>query len=229
MADIEPYKYRDPKRLMTVLRVVVLVQLAVLAVSFVAFVLQYHLLEDIRHGAFASHDEMMAAATAGDTRVRVLSVVELLVLPVALITFLVWVYRASANAHALGAQGLASGAGMAVGCYFIPFVNLVSPAINMSQVEKASRNAPDWRQQRTWWPIPLWWTLWLTMSIGGYAVALLTQEGEGIDAIETAVMLQGGYKLVEVAAYILLLIVTARISRRQRDQHAGFGTDSASA
>ena len=214
---------------MTGLRVVILIQLAVLALNFAAFLLQYHLLEDIRHGAFSSHDEMMAAATAGDTRVRVLSVIELLVLPVALITFLAWVYRASANAHALGAAGLASGAGMAVGYYFIPLMNLIAPAITMNQVEKASRNAPDWRQQRTWWAIPVWWIAWLTMGIGGYVVAWMTREGGGIDAIERAITLHGGYKVLEIAAYVLLFVVTTRVSRLQREQNASLGADSASA
>ncbi len=46
--------------------------------------------------------------------------------------FLVWVYRAHANVHALGFNELKFSPGWAVGWWFIPFFNLVQPARAMA-------------------------------------------------------------------------------------------------
>jgi Domain of unknown function (DUF4328) len=214
------YDYRDPAGTMAVLRIFIFIQLAVLAIMLVALVLQYALLQDIRAGAFASRAEMIATAEAADFRLQVLSVVGILTIAAAVITFLVWVYRTSANAHALGAGGLSAGAGLAVGSYFIPLANFVMPAINMSEVERASRDAANWAQLSTWWGVPLWWTTWVIMNLTGLFIGLATRgTSADLGSLETVIVAQGGYKVVEILAYVLLLAVATRVTRLQRAQH----------
>ena len=226
---MKQYIYRDPRRVTRVLQIVVACHLAMLAVTFAVFVMQYILIQDMIAGTFSSRTDMLAAAQAGDARVQITGAIDALLIPVAAVTFLFWVYRTSANAHALvqakGAPDLSASAGLSVGYFVIPFANFVVPPGNMSEVEKASRDAANWKQLPFWPGIALWWTTWLVMNVSGLIVAAFSLGRSGLDQIAQVVALQGGYKILEAVTWIVVLVLVARVTRLQRAQH----TDAAPA
>jgi len=198
-----------------VLRIAIFIQIAVLVATFANFIIQYNLLEAIRGGEFSSRTEMLAAANAGDTRVRFLAALAFPALAFAVVALLFWVYRVTANAHARGAEGLSASAGLAVAYFFIPFANIVMPGKVLSEVERAGRSPSNWRQLKTWMVIPLWWATWIIMNLAGLALSRLPI-GPGIDALEQFVAINIGYKVLELIAYALTLVVAVRITRLQR-------------
>ena len=83
------------------------------------------------------------------------------------IVILRWIYLASANARALGAEDLMGRPGWAVAWFFIPLANLVMPFMTVRDIWKASANPKDWQIGSTPIAIPLWWTCWIISGIAG--------------------------------------------------------------
>lgn len=155
----------------------------------------------------------MAAGQNNDARVGLLATLSEIAVPAAQVMFFVWLYRAVANVHALGAD-IGVGAGLAIGIYFIPFVNLFLPPVAMNELVRASKNAANWRQQKGWWLVPVWWVLWLTMNIGGYALSFLTS-AKDVESLKSATVLACGDKVVEILAWISVAFLTGSIARHQ--------------
>src|SRR6202008_4478889 len=117
---------------------VTLVALAVLSLVELArlggLAVQDYLLVSFRDHTFVG--DYMQSARANDARLNGLAPLSTLAVLAMLVIFLCWTYRAMSNVRALGASGVDS-PGWAVGCYFIPFVNLVAPYTAMSQIWRA--------------------------------------------------------------------------------------------
>ncbi|HYI49680.1 MAG TPA: DUF4328 domain-containing protein [Allosphingosinicella sp.] len=98
------------------------------------------------------------------------------------IAFLVWLYRAKANARALGAGDMMVSPGWAVGWYFVPLANLVMPFTTMRELWQASARPRDWQLAPGSPVIPVWWACWLGSSITGNAAFLfrLQQDREAL-------------------------------------------------
>lgn len=96
----------------------------------------------------------------------------------AAIATLVWIYRANAKAHRLGAKDMMVRPGWAVAWFFIPLANLVMPFMAMRELWKASANPGDWQIERTPITLPLWWACWLISGIAGTVAFRLTLEAE---------------------------------------------------
>lgn len=75
-----------------------------------------------------------------------------------------WIYRASANAHAIGG-GLSITPGWAVGWYFVPFANLVKPFEAMKETWLASHYGSDWGRGDATDLLNWWWGLWIVTNI----------------------------------------------------------------
>src|SRR5271155_2156330 len=170
MSDDARYEYQDPSRAMGWLSACIWILLLFLAASIASLVLQYQLLDAIGAHRFASRDEMISAANDSDLRVRLAVLGSGIFGFITAITFFVWLYRASANVHALGASELNAGPGLAIGFYFIPFINLFMPFITMGEIWKASIDAPHWKEQKGTLLIPLWWLLQIGSGIAGIAL-----------------------------------------------------------
>jgi hypothetical protein len=89
------------------------------------------------------HDEV--ATTPSD----VIGIIITIVSWASIILFLIWMYRAAANARVLDPQAMTISPGMAVGGYFIPVVNLVLPYLAMAGIARASR--VEWFWVAMWW------------------------------------------------------------------------------
>lgn len=68
-----------------------------------------------------------------------------------------WIYRAHANLRAASIDGLEFSPGWAVGCYFIPIVNLFKPFQDMRELWNATHGQSDGlpadSRLTTWWGV----------------------------------------------------------------------------
>lgn len=91
------------------------------------------------------------------------------------------VYRLARNLHATGSQGNVPDPAWAVGCWFVPFVNLAFPAVVISRIWKQSFGLSGERD-RSRAAIGWWWSLWIGTAILSWMAALLTAGSQQPDA-----------------------------------------------
>jgi hypothetical protein len=95
------------------------------------------------------------------------------------VTFLMWIYRANKNLHALGSQA-SDTPGWAVGFWFIPFLNLYKPFRNAQEVWVLSGQGTTERDEDGYSVQPnasgapqiitAWWTAWILSGITARAI-----------------------------------------------------------
>lgn len=131
-------------------------------ISMISGALEHQLLVAIRDGTFTLRDNITARAEASDTRQMVIGGLQFVSTLLILILWLVWTYKSSKFANALGASETGFTPGWSVGWYFIPFANLVQPCRALARIVKATRSPADWRKG-TGGTLPLAW--WLSFWI----------------------------------------------------------------
>jgi hypothetical protein len=133
------------------------------------------------------------------------------------IVFLVWISRANANAHALGANDMSITPGWSVGWFFIPFANLVKPYINVREIWNASDSDP--RDVSASGSAPLivsaWWALWLLSGFCGQASFHATWNASTPEQKMFAQYLNIADDILAVGAAILVIGVVHGIHDRQ--------------
>lgn len=137
------------------------------------------------------------------------------------ITFLVWTYRATSNAHALGAQGMQATPGWAVGYWFIPIANLFKPYQAFCEVHRASeaRDPHDWSSRPVPGVFPAWWFCWI---VGGILSRIESRAAtRGWDLAEAAIPLSVSSSLLGVASAFLAIMVIRSIDAAQQDKVEG--------
>src|SRR5579885_27683 len=136
--------YRSASAFATCAPILLVAEALVSAAAALSDAYQIRLLDMIRFDMPIPPD----LTEAQDVRQRLLAGLEVGVSLPALIVFLAWVYRASRNARALGAEGMKYTPGWSVGWFFVPFANLVLPYLVMREIWQASRAEPglEWRQ-----------------------------------------------------------------------------------
>src|SRR5262249_9733732 len=111
------------------------------------------------------------------------------------VAWLVWFYQAHKNLPGLGAQGLRSSPGWAVGSFFVPILALFWPYQVAQEIYKAS--SPDawledgfaWRDEPRSYLIGFWWLFWLVWVVVGQIAVQMDWSLDNPDAA-TAVVLQ---------------------------------------
>lgn len=143
-----------------------------------------------------------------------LLIVQFLLFIVAAIVALRWIYLASANARALGAQDMMVSPGWAVGWFFVPLMNLVMPYMMMRELWKASAKPGDWQIEPSPAAILLWWILWVASGVTGvigFRMSLEPELSEG-GAAEFVFMLSD---LCFIPALFLFAWLIGRIQTMQ--------------
>lgn len=128
-----------------------------------------------------------------------------------------WIYRASANAHAM-AGGFQTPPPWAVGWFFIPIANLFKPYKSMSETWRASHSPEAWR--KTFAPSVLgqWWACWIVSNIAGNASFRLT-----MNATDAAGLIAGSAcsvvsSVAGIAAALLLRRIVLAITDAQTNR-----------
>jgi len=147
-----------------------------------------------------------------------LAVIELILYVATVIVFCMWLYRAYGNLRAFKTwQRLDHSPGMAVGSFFIPFVNLILPYRAVKEVWQKSRLPDESLLSEPGPPasFPLWWMFWLLASFSGN-ISMRASFNENVSE-RTATMISivaGGLSIV--AAFFAYLVVDA-IDKRQEE------------
>lgn len=210
MAD-KPYRDLD---IVTKVALAALVVLSLLELARLGgLLIQNNLLVSFRDHTFTG--DYMQSARANDARLRTLAPLSGVAVLTMLIVFLRWTYRAMSNVHALGANGVDSPA-WAVGCFFIPFVNLVAPYTAMSQIWRASISAGDWKAENA--PIVgIWWALWLIAGLGGWSVILMAGQ-HGVDPALLRTRATMADTALDIVRNVVMMVMVLRVRAAQNAQ-----------
>lgn len=126
-----------------------------------------------------------------------------------------WIYRASANAHALSGE-MDISPGWAVGWYFVPFANLVKPFQAMRETWMASHYRTGWQGESSPPLLFAWWGLWLaTNVISNISFRMGLGEDVGLEQLETIAALDLGAALLNLPLVIILIVIMRRIEAAQ--------------
>src|ERR1044072_652915 len=102
--------------------------------------------------------------------ILLLGILELMIYLTTVVFFCMWLYRSYNNLRAFDQWGVPDySAGLAVGSFFIPFVNLVLPYRCVREVWQKSGLAGEDRFSAPDPPasFPLWWMFWILASVVG--------------------------------------------------------------
>jgi len=80
--------------------------------------------------------------------------------------FLLWKHRAASNAWIMNASVMTITPAMSVGCYFIPFVNLVMPCQAMAGIARASYGSTT--------GVAAWWATQIISMIAGLGIGIMS-------------------------------------------------------
>lgn len=125
-----------------------------------------------------------------------------------------WIYRASANAHALSDEMTIS-PGWAVGWYFVPFMNLVRPYQAMREIWLASHFRGNWHGESAPAILGWWWGLWIVTNILGnisFRLSMSLEDGASLDLV-TFLDLAGSVLTIPLS--LALIAIMRRTARAQ--------------
>ena len=98
---------------------------------------------------------------------RLFSILQLLTWLASLSLFLIWLYRANANARAMGAEDLMGSPGLSVAWFFVPIAWFFMPYIVVRDTWKASEAPRDWQGRSTPPLVGFWWAGMLVANVAG--------------------------------------------------------------
>lgn len=146
--------------------------------------------------------------------VALLAIVELALFVGCAVVFLIWLYRASANARALGARDMMVSPGWAVGWYFVPLANLGMPYVTMRDLWKASAKPRDWQIESAPATVTLWWGCWIVANLTG-VIAFRLELEMGSEALPATYGLSLVSEIFTIPAALLLTRIIAGIQAMQ--------------
>lgn len=145
----------------------------------------------------------------------------------AAIAVLMWLHRVVRNNHVLGERYLRFSPGFAVGCWFIPFANLVFPYQAVREAWGASDPELPWstpdtrRHSRGGGLVAAWWSTFIVGSLASVAT-LGYGPNSGVDVltrVRAITYITVVQEVLHFAAALLLIAVVTRLTSRQ-DQKA---------
>lgn len=160
-----------------------------------------------------------AEGLAVDARNAALHGLRLVVFIVSAIAWCFWLHRAYTNCWRLSGIRPLRTPGYAVGCHFIPFVNLAAPWVVMSELWRCSTPTDPMRPRGTPLLIHFWWFTWIGSGVASwiYGVAADTPStpAEGLSYADGMLAVSA----LPVLASIFALILVLRVNRRQVARH----------
>jgi hypothetical protein len=213
---------QQKKGVATATQILLVVQIALMAIQVLALVHRINLLHVIERGGDVSQTQGDAAdngvnGTAGLVGIAFIATV---------VTWCMWQHAAQRTAIAMSSQPLNFSPGWAVGWWFIPFANLVQPFRTVKELWKASHGGA-WENMKTWGVIPVWWAFWLASFVHVWFGESSANFGFGIGTVgrapQTAAEIanRDSWEIVSllirvVAAVLAVLIVRAIVSLQER-------------
>jgi hypothetical protein len=157
--------------------------------------------------------EVISSQPPSDGTVALEGLLALIYLPTLILSFIIvgcWIYRANANAHAIGGD-LTVTPGWAVGWYFVPVANLFKPFQAMKETWLASHYGGGWGTGTATGLLNWWWGLWIVSNI----LANLSWR------ISTAAPQPGAWigligSIIAVPLSLILITIITQISEAQK-------------
>ena len=137
----------------------------------------------------------------------ILALVNLIVMIVTFVVVGRWIYRASVNAHATGAE-MTITPGWAVGWYFVPIANLFKPFQAMKEIWLASHYQPLYETAPPL--LSAWWALWIVSNVLGNISFRLSA-----DQASLAAMLDFADGILHVVLSLLLMTIMKQVMAGQ--------------
>lgn len=138
---------------------------------------------------------------------------------------LAWIWRANANARALGAAGLRCTPAWAVGWFFVPLGNLLKPFDAMRKLWLASAHPQGWTQLAEPLLLRWWWVLLLLAGGSGFGVKFLSIQARSIGTVINATWLMALSDLAGLCSAGILVWVIAQVQSMQATQNAPLRPD----
>lgn len=120
-----------------------------------------------------------------------------------------WIYRASANAHAIR-PGARTSPPWSLGWFFIPVANLWKPAKAMGETWRATFNPDTFRTASTPDVLRWWWGMWLVGGIAGNISFRMNLRFQDAEMLTVA----AGFGVVSCLAGIVAALALRRIVLR---------------
>lgn len=117
-----------------------------------------------------------------------------------------WIYRANANAHALGGD-LSVTPGWAIGWFFVPVACLFKPYLAMKETWLASHFGGNWGNGDATNLLSLWWGLWILNGILGYGVVLADR---GDPVLGAEINLAAGFVALALSLVLIRIMLQIR-------------------
>ena len=203
----------------TLLRVNILIGLATLGSTF----LQYEMANSLIKGRPVRPEEIVSTSQ----RQVALGIIQFLVAIVTATFFMTWFFRVHANLKPLGASGLRYTSGWAVGCWFVPFLNLVRPQQIAQEIWRHSDPAEDSSQDTELSGnsslIGEWWISWIISNIVSSVASLMMYTVNLPQALQDASVAQILAEILTIYSAWLALRVVASIDSRQTARAEAMG------
>lgn len=188
---------------------------AIDVIAIVAYFGQLALLRSALGGA-----QIAATVAAGnDARVALLGQLRLLAFVLTAVAFLVWLHSAFNSLRLLGSPTTHASPTWAVGCWFVPFVNLVAPYLVVKEawLRSATRSDSVPEKAASGPPIVgLWWTAYLVYN-GLYVIAAnWTGFRPSLERLASATKIGIAAEAASACAAILAILVVSRIANNLR-------------
>lgn len=199
--------------------------ICVLAIVSIWFTLtEITLLQRIADGARVSP----YASASIDKWQSAIGILYVMAFVISAITFLIWINRASANLAYMGALGQRYSAGRAMGCWFIPIVNLFRPFQVMAEIAKGSnpkidpQNLGDWKNSAESRLLRPWWATWL---LGVWVERFLMQlvfPGENVENMIAGNWFSAVMAVILVVSAALAIVLVQQIPSNQEKRHVEY-------
>jgi hypothetical protein len=214
-ANAEPYAHLEVRPPVTRKVRPVLAGLTVAALIGIAVTLVW-LLVAHAHRADVAHKLLIAPQSAdldvarqADDDVQHASAVYLLLLVVAGVLFIAWLYHLTKVIEQHSPEALRHRPGWAIGGWFVPILNLVRPKQMVDDVWSGSSS--DWSSSGPAFYVHLWWAVFL---IAGFVARFAAFKGtDTLSQVESADRFSrwaDGFELLAVALAIVVVVTTTQ-------------------
>lgn len=203
-------------------RALLIVWMVTAMALIVANLLRLNLVNSIAAGQPVSVQD----AAGSDSLVTNVARLSVGVYVLAAIALLMWLHRVVRNNHVLGERYLRFSPALAVGCWFIPFANLVLPFQAVREAWGAAdpelpSSTPDTRNSsRGSGLVVAWWLTFILGSLVGLA-SIGYGPNSGVDAftrVRAATYITVVQEALHIAAALLLIAVVMRLTTRQEQK-----------
>ena len=207
--------FRPAAGLAIAAKVMLALNLLMSVVLFVSELVQYRLAERLLHGEQVPFAEL----DSNDARQLMLGILHFALYVATAVVFLMWFYRVHSNLEPLGGRDLSYTSGYAVGCWFIPFLNLVRPAQVAQEIWRNSDPAAVGEGIAREGPssslVGAWWIVWIVSNIIANVAARMSWSVNSPNSLLSATAASMVAEAASIAAAVLALSVVSAIDARQ--------------